>query len=202
MSTFQQEVFGLTVLQNSHPDIRRLRKQTGTPAIHGNKFWKSTYLLMDYLRESPPEKGAKVLELGCGWGLAGIFCAKAFDAEVTSLDADPLVFPYLHHHAQINGVEVTSWQQRYEKVTKKHLDAFDLVIAADICFWDEMTKPLFNLVRRAHQVGGTRVVMTDPGRDPFREMATQCAQKLGATYDNWFCLPPYKATGLVMDISS
>ena len=201
MSTFQQDVFGLTVLQNNHPDIRKLRKQTGTPAIHGNKFWKSTYLLMDYLKESPPKKGVKVLELGCGWGLAGIFCAKKFDAKVTSLDADPLVFPYLHHHAYINGIEVRSWQQRYENVTKKHLEAFDLVIAADICFWDEMAKPLFNLVRRAQQVGGTRVVMTDPGRDPFREMATQCAKSLGATYDNWFCLPPYKATGLVMDVN-
>jgi cyclopropane fatty-acyl-phospholipid synthase-like methyltransferase len=47
-----------------------------------------------------------VLELGCGWGLVGIACAKTFQAQVTGLDADAAVFPYLQLHAARNGVRL------------------------------------------------------------------------------------------------
>lgn len=195
----EREAFGLRILKNSHPEIRNIRKNSDEPSIHGNKFWKSTFLLMDYLTEFPPKKHAKILEIGCGWGLASIFCAKAFSAKVTSLDADDAVFPYLKHHARINHVKLKTWQCRYENVRKQDLRDFDLVIGADICFWDSMVKPLYNLTRRA--VGeGVRVVMTDPGRPTFREMSERAVDKLDATYDNWMTAHPHKASGLVLDV--
>ncbi len=197
-SKTQREAFGLTIFKNSHPEIRRLRKETGMPSIHGNKFWKSTYLLMDYLKEYPPKKRARILEIGCGWGLGGIYCAKEFKAKVTSLDADSAVFPYLEAHAKENGVKVTTWQSRYEKVRKEDLKNFDLVIGADICFWDQMVKPLYNLTKRAHDCG-VRVVMTDPGRPTFHELGEKAEKKLDAFYDNWVTPAPYNATGVILD---
>lgn len=197
----ERQAFGLTILKNSHKEVRRLRREAGYPSIHGNKFWKSTYLLMDYLTEFPPPKGARILEIGCGWGLAGIFCAKKFKAQVTALDADSTVFPYLQLHAKLNGVEVETWRRRYEQVTKADLAEFDMVIAADVCFWDQMVKPLYNLTRRASQVGGVRVVMTDPGRPTFSAMAEMCVDKLGAEYDDWAVPHPHNASGLVVDLN-
>lgn len=197
----ERQAFGLTILKNSHKEVRRLRREAGYPSIHGNKFWKSTYLLMDYLAEFPPPKGARILEIGCGWGLAGIFCAKKFKAQVTALDADSTVFPYLQLHAKLNGVEVETWRRRYEQVTKADLAEFDMVIAADVCFWDQMVKPLYNLTRRASQVGGVRVVMTDPGRPTFSAMAEMCVDKLGAEYDDWAVPHPHNASGLVVDLN-
>lgn len=196
----EREAFGITILKNSHPDIRKIRKATDEPSIHGNKFWKSTYLLIDYLNEFPPKKKAKILEIGCGWGVGGIYCATQFKAKVTGLDADDAVFPYLEHHAAVNGVNIKTWKCRYENVKKKDLEKFDLVIGSDICFWDEMAKPLYNLTKRAHSVG-TRVVMTDPGRQPFREMAEKAMNKLDATYENWAVPHPYSASGLIMDVN-
>ena len=198
----ERQAFGLTILKNSHSDIRRLRREAGYPSIHGNKFWKSTYLLMDYLQEFPPAKGARILEIGCGWGLAGIYCAKRFKANVTALDADKTVFPYLELHAQLNGVSIETWQCRYERITKADLAHFDLVIGADVCFWDTMIAPLYNLTRRAAQVGNVRVVMTDPGRPTFSAMAEKCMEKLGAEYDNWAVPHPNNASGLVMDLKA
>ncbi len=200
ISNMERQAFGLKILKNGHPEIRRIRKETGYPTIHGNKFWNSTYLLMDYLTEFAPKKNPKILEIGCGWGLGGIYCAKTFKAEITSLDADDTVFPYLECHAEINGVEVTTWKCRYENIRKVDLEKFDLMIAADICFWDSMARPLFNLAKRAVD-SGVRVVMTDPGRPPFREMAERCVEKLDAFYDNWMTPHPNNATGLVLDIS-
>lgn len=204
---YQREVFGITVLKNSHADIRRIKRETGTAAIHGNKFWNSTSLMIDYLSIFPPEGQAwRVLEIGCGWGISGIYCAKNFNAKVSALDADDSVFTYLQHHAQLNGVSITTVKCRYEKVTTEMLSKFDMIIGSDICFWDEMTTPLFNLTKRAHKAGVKRIVMTDPGRPPFRGMAEKCIEKLDSpntevVYDNWSVPHPYNTSGLVLDIS-
>ena len=201
----QRDIFGITVLNNSHGDIRRLRREHGQTRIHGNKFWKSTSLMIDYLQVAPPSVDAsrpcRILEVGCGWGIAGIYCAKHFGAQVTALDADAAVFAYLNHHAALNQVNITTLKCRYEKVTTAMLAEFDLVIGSDICFWDEMTAPLFNLIKRAHKAGVGRVVITDPGRDPFRQMAERCLDKFEGLYDRWAVPHPYNISGLVLDIA-
>ncbi|MFT6388631.1 MAG: putative nicotinamide N-methyase [Cellvibrionaceae bacterium] len=202
---FQRDVFGITVLKNSHADIRRIKREAGIAAIHGNKFWNSTSLMIDYLSMFPPQKNWRILEVGCGWGISGMYCAKNFEAKVTALDADDSVFTYLQHHAQLNGVSITTLKCRYETVTAAMLSKFDMVIGSDICFWDEMAGPLFNLTSRANKAGIKRVVMTDPGRPPFRIMADRCMEKFSGTYeivyDNWSAPHPYNTSGLVIDIS-
>ncbi|SDZ83863.1 class I SAM-dependent methyltransferase [Microbulbifer marinus] len=197
-STLSRRLFGLTVRQNAHADMRRLRRQAGDATLHGNKFWKSSCLMMDYLKRHPLNKGARVLDLGCGWGLGGIFCAKHFDARVTGLDADPSVFPFLQYHAELNGVSVDTWRCRYEKVTKSDLSRFDVVIGTDICFWDNLEPLLYNLTRRALQSGVERVVLADPGRSPFFRLAQRAEEKLGAEYLDWEVSRPMKATGCIM----
>jgi len=206
----QRNVFGITVLKNSHADIRRIKRETGIATIHGNKFWNSTSLMIDYLSMFPPKQHWRILEIGCGWGISGIYCAKQFDAKVTALDADDSVFTYLQHHAQLNGVNITTLQCRYEKVTTAMLSKFDMVIGSDICFWDEMTGPLFNLTKRARKAGVQRVVMTDPGRPPFRTMAEKCMEYFvseqrseysDTVYDNWSVPHPYNTSGLVLDVA-
>ncbi|WP_199775633.1 class I SAM-dependent methyltransferase [Microbulbifer pacificus] len=197
-NSLSRQMFGLTVRTNAHPDMRRLRREAGEASLHGNKFWKSSCLTMDYLTKNPLIKGARVLDLGCGWGLGGIFCAKAFGAKVTSLDADPSVFPFAEYHAALNGVEITTWRNRYEKVTQADLAEFDAVIGTDICFWDKLEAPLFNLTRRALRAGVDRIVLVDPGRPPFRQLAERAEEKLDASYFEWQTQHPMKATGCIL----
>jgi len=201
LDTHTREIFGISVRKNSHKDIRKLKQTAGSAAIHGNKFWNSTSLMIDYLQAAPPKEGVRILEIGSGWGISGIYCAKAYGAKVTALDADSSVFPYLNYHAHLNHVHVDTVSMRYEKITKAMLSEFDLLIASDICFWDEMTQPLVNLVGRCYQAGVDRVVMTDPGRQPFRDMAQQCVERYDALYENWSVPHPYNTSGLVLDIN-
>ncbi|MCB1694490.1 MAG: class I SAM-dependent methyltransferase, partial [Pseudomonadales bacterium] len=144
----EREAYGLKILKASHPEVRRLKKEY-EPEIHGNKFWNSSYLIMDYLAHQGLAEGARVLEVGCGWGLAGIYCAKFFGAKVVGVDADDKVFPYLELHAALNGVKVKTKKARFEDLKKKTLGEQDLLIGGDICFWDEMVEPLFGLVEKA-----------------------------------------------------
>lgn len=200
MSTQEHEVFGLKVYKNSHPVIRKMKREGGASRLHGNKVWKSSLLMMDYLKELPIDDGARVLELGCGWGLSGIYCAKEFGAKVTSLDADCAVFPYLECHAALNGVELRPWQNSFEKIRMRDFDAFDVVIGADICFWDELSPTLFNLIRRVKRAGDIRIVMTDPGRPPFTSMAKRAVDIYGGEFTDWFVQHPFNVSGVVLDI--
>lgn len=199
-SNLSRRLFGLTVRKNAHPDMRRLRREAGEPSLHGNKFWKSSCLTMDYLKRNPLLQGSRVLDLGCGWGLGGIFCAKQFGARVTGLDADSSVFPFTHYHAELNGVEVNTWRCRYEKVSEAQLREFDALIGTDICFWDQLEPALYNLTRRALRAGVKRVVLVDPGRSPFRSLAERAEEKLGASYREWEVSRPLKASGCILEI--
>jgi predicted nicotinamide N-methyase len=86
-------MFGRTILHPSHPEVRRLQHEALRPALHGHKVWPSSFVLLDYLYQRGVTPQARVLELGCGWGLVSIFCAKTFQAQVTGLDADAAMFP-------------------------------------------------------------------------------------------------------------
>ncbi len=171
------ERFGIHRLHAAHPVMRKLRRDGNIPSIHGNKHWPSADLLMDFLLEHPLRKRGTVLDAGCGWGLGGIFCARQFGSRVTALDADPAVFPYLQAHAELNGVKIDCRKGKFQKVTKEELAGIDTLIAADVCFWDELVKHLGKLIDRAVDAGVKRIVIADPERSPFFELAERCMKK-------------------------
>lgn len=176
----QRRAFGLRILKSGHKEIRRLKKAGHEPEIHGHKFWNSSYLIMDYLKKHPIKKRARVMEIGCGWGLLGIYCAKMFDARVTGVDADKHVLPYMELHARINGVKVKMEQKSFEKLTTERLSKVDIILGSDICFWDYMTVPLYNLIRRSLRAGVKLVIIADPCRPPFTELASKCMDRLAS----------------------
>lgn len=197
-----REAFGVQILTSQHKDIRRLKRSAPEASIHGNKFWGSSYLLMDYLQNSPPSPGCKILELGCGWGLAGIHCAKQYQAEVTSLDADDAVFPYLQLHAQHNQVTINTRKLRFEQLTQKQLSEFDIIIGADICFWDELADTVFNLVRRAIKADVGRILIADPERAPFFDLASRCIEHFCAELEDCSVDHPRRASGCILVVEN
>ena len=169
---------GLTILTSGDPAIRRLRRAGHVAEIHGNKLWDSSFMIMEHLKKHPLPGGTRVLEIGCGWGLLGVFCAKRFGAEVHGIDADENVLPYLDLHAELNGVTLTRERKTFEQLTTRYLEDFDVVLGGDICFWDEMTRQLYNLIRRAQKAGVRQIMIADPCRPPFTELAERCEARM------------------------
>jgi predicted nicotinamide N-methyase len=202
-SRVQTEIraYGIRVLQSRHPEIRRL-KRLHTPSVHGNKHWVSSWLLMDYLRSHPLPEGVRVMEIGCGWGLAGIYCAKQFNAIVTGVDIDSEVFPYLRLHADINKVDVATLQKKFNKLREEDLQNIDVVIGADICFWDKMVYPLKRFIRRALNAGVQSVIIADPARSPFEKLSKYFVKKgKGETLD-WRVKLPQNIQGQLLKIKN
>ena len=135
---------------------------------------------MDYLTTYPPKPESQVLDVGCGWGLTSIFLAKDYAAKVTGLDIDSGVEPFLRLQAQVNQCEINFQCGGFESLTATELSAFHLIVAADICFWDEMVDPLLDLFRDALAAGVKRIVIADPGRPPFWSLCEHAVETLDA----------------------
>jgi predicted nicotinamide N-methyase len=155
---------------------------------------------MDYLHRHKPEHSGTVIDVGCGWGLAGIWCAKTMGSKVTSVDADPSVFPYLQAAATLNGVSTEHSVSKFEKLSTKKLAEYDMLIAADICFWKELVDPVNNMINRAVKAGVKQILIADPERSPFFEVADRCMRKHCAELVEWKTSSAQKAQGAILVI--
>ena len=123
---------------------------------------------------------------------------KAFNSRVLSVDADADVFPYLLANAEANGVDVEPVKSRFERITRKQLREVDLLVAADVCFWDELVDPVYNLVKRAVDAGVKKILIADPERSTFFDMARRCEDKFYAEIIEWRTRRPVEARGSLM----
>lgn len=191
--------YGIYLLKSQHRLVRRLQKRY-QPSVHGHRTWKSSFLLMDYLSAKPIRKGARVLEIGCGWGAAAVFCAAQFNARVTGLDIDRDVFPFLDVLAELNDVEVDTLGRKFENLSSAQLGDYHTIVGSDICFWDSMVKPLHRLVNRAFKGGVRRFVITDPGRPTFYEFVDLCTRKHRVKLAEWYSVEPERFEGEVVEV--
>ena len=192
---------GVRLLLSRHPEIRKLKRQH-YPAFHGNKHWSASWLLMDFLGHKGLPKKAHLMEVGCGWGLAGIYCAKKHGAIVTGVDRDPDVFPYLRLHADINREKISTLKSDLRKIKKRDLKKTDVMIGADICFWDNMVDPLRKLIQKALKNGVKQVLVADPGRPTFEKIVDYfCKRGVGKVYD-WDTRRPRPIAGRILRINA
>ncbi|MBL4679653.1 MAG: methyltransferase domain-containing protein [Pseudomonadales bacterium] len=202
MAKESRVAYGVKILNSRHKDIQSLKRAGNIAEMHGNKFWNSSFLIMDYLKKHPLKKKVRILEIGCGWGLLGIYCAKQFDARVTGVDIDKNVLAYMDLHAKINKVDVVTSQCSFEQLTTKNLQVFDIIVGADICYWDEMTKLLLNLIARAKKAGVKQIIIADPCRQPFTDLAELCKKKYkNVSVEEKFLKRPVPASGEILILS-
>lgn len=189
----------MKLLKAGHKDVRRLKRKH-QPSIHGTKNWNTSLLIMSLLEENRLKKKTRVLDVGCGWGPVGIYCAKVQKVKVVCMDADDEVFPFLELHAEINDTELKYFQSRYEKLTFTELSDYDLITGADICFWDELIKPLWKMIQKAMDAGVKEIMISDPGRSPFEEVAKKAMKKYNAEKIHIALEEPASVNGYVLRI--
>jgi predicted nicotinamide N-methyase len=172
MSNKRKKVFddyGISVFRSSHKSIRKL-KHLHSPSLYGFRVWPSSWLLIDYFKHCRFVRDSKIIDIGCGWGLAGIYCAKNHNSIVTCVDSDAAVFPYLRLHAKINNTGITTLKADFEDLSVKQMKNHQILIGSDICFWDGLVDIITRLILRAFESGIKIVIISDPGRSSFESL--------------------------------
>jgi len=196
-----RHIHGILSYKHQSKVLKNLRK-TSTPELHGHQVWQSGYMIMEYLQQNPLTKNAQILEIGCGWGLLGVFCAKNFAADVTLTDADINVFPYAHAHAKLNQVDVQTKHLAFSEINHLELSDKQVLMGSDICFWDEIVKPLQALIVRAIESGVKKILLADPGRLPFLRLADYFIEKYQARLLPWTLESGSRRAGRILVIET
>jgi len=198
-----KKVRGLRIFDKKHKAVKTIIKKGHYPKIHGDKVWFSSYFIMDYLRKHTSHaKRANIMEVGCGWGLLSIFCAKKFKANVVSVDADKHVMPLLQLHSKENNVSIATKVCRYEHLKPKTLAKQDIIVGGDICFWDELVAPLYSMIKRALKQNVGTIIIADPGRSPFLKLAKRCQKQYDAELIPVSIKKPNKEQGYLLVINA
>jgi len=80
------------------------------------------------------------------------------------------------------------------------LAPFDLIVGADICFWDELVNPLFDIVRHAIHAGIKEILLADPNRPPVDDLCARCQQVCDTEVLDWEMSKPVATSGVILRI--
>jgi len=81
------------------------------------------------------------------------------------------------------------------------LEGIDLLLGADICFWENMTRPLINLIKRAQRAGVKEILISDPVRSPFEELCEHFSNNGRGEVLDWTASEPREILGQILKIS-
>ena len=106
--------------------------------------------------------GKRILELGCGLGLASLVLQYR-GANIVATDMHPLTRSFLEHNVALNGLPMLDYRELRWAVPDDTLGRFDLIIGSDILYERDHASLLAAVVER-HAQPHAEVLLTDPGR--------------------------------------
>jgi len=109
-----------------------------------------------------PVKGLRILEMGCGLGLASLVL-KRRGADITASDHHPMAEQFLRHNETLNGLKPIAFHCAPWDTPHDSLGRFDLLIGADLLNERGQGAALGAFVGR-HAQPVARVMLADAGR--------------------------------------
>lgn len=150
-------------------------------------LWPSGAQLAARMADWPVTAGERILEIGCGLGLASLVGHRR-GADVTASDRHPLAESFLVENLRLNGLAPMKYRhgnwgataQQQENAAHDGLHAlrgrFDLIMGSDLLYERDDQGQLASFIGR-HTAAGAQVWIVDPdrgNRSEFnRHMATQ-----------------------------
>lgn len=107
-------------------------------------------------------KGRRVLEVGCGLGLASLV-AHARGADVTASDIHPLADSFLRANATLNHLTPIPFHRGDWHIVDPGLGRFDLIVGSDLLYDRGLPGALSDHIER-HSCGSAEVILVDPDR--------------------------------------
>jgi predicted nicotinamide N-methyase len=124
--------------------------------------WPGGQALARFMLDAPQfVRGARVLDLGTGSGVAAIAAARAGAASVRGIDPDPMAIAAVRLNAALNAVRIGT--ATADPLAGDPPADADVLLAADLWYERAMAQRVTPWLRRA-AAAGLRVLAADPGR--------------------------------------
>lgn len=149
-------------------------QQFGDPDGHGERLgisaaqwslfgqiWPAGRLLAQAMHQIELS-GERILELGCGIGLASLVLQRR-GADITATDSHPLAEVFLAYNAALNNLPAVTYRHMRWDQPLPALGRFDAIIASDVLYERGHAELIAELVGR-HAEPRAEVLVTDPGR--------------------------------------
>ena len=124
-------------------------------------LWPAGFALAEHMLEFPIA-GKRILEVGCGSGLASLVLQRR-GADITASDHHPLAAEFLQHNAQLNGLPPIKFVDAQWLGPNPTLGKFDVVIGSDVLYERDHPALLAGFIQE-HADSAACVVITEPGR--------------------------------------
>ena len=128
---------------------------------HFGQIWPSGRLLAEAM-DSFDIAGKRILEAGCGVGLASLVLQRR-GADIVASDIHPLAEAFIAYNSALNGLPAVHYRQLDWERPLPTLGGFDVIIASDVLYEREHAALLATVVTR-HANPAAEVVVADPGR--------------------------------------
>lgn len=142
--------------------------------------WESGEVLAR-LMHARDTAGLRVLELGCGIGLASLVL-KQQGADITATDYHPEAHAFLDANAALNGLQAVPFIRAGWDDASSELGTFDLIIASDVLYEQFNLTMLTGFIDR-HGAPDGEILIVDPGRGLSGKFTTMMV-KLGYRHDS------------------
>lgn len=120
--------------------------------------WPGGRALAAFVIEQPEQvRGKRVIDFGCGCGIAGLAAARAGAAQVVACDIDPLARELTALNAACNRLDVT-----VANGVAAELEA-DVILAGDVFYVPDVARTSLQLLKE-RVARGAVVLIGDPGR--------------------------------------
>ena len=106
--------------------------------------------------------GKRVLELGCGLGLASLVVHRR-GGDVTASDCHPLAPLFLSENLELNGLPAMKYSAAHWSRANPLLGRFDVIIGSDVLYDRDQPEALSQFIDR-HSESEVEVLIVDPGR--------------------------------------
>jgi len=171
--------YRLRILSDKHQfsDAKGHRARLGlSPTQWGlfGQLWPSERLLAQAMHRFTVD-GKRILELGCGIGLACLVL-KRRGADIVASDAHPLAESFLEYNATLNALPAVDYRRLPWDTPEPSIGRFDVIIASDVLYEPTQARLLAEVVKR-HAYPSAEVVITDPGRDHSQHFSQLLAEQ-------------------------
>jgi predicted nicotinamide N-methyase len=135
-------------------------------------LWDSGRVLAELMLSQAIE-GKRILEVGCGLGLASMLLNRRC-ADITATDHHPSAGVFLQANTVLNADAAIPFCRASWEDEDTGLGLFDLVIGADLLYTRHLIAPLAGFIHR-HAASTSEVLIVDPGRTHRGRFASSMA---------------------------